>query len=60
MTRINPAHVNPPREVTPEEAERNKGDMTSDEAARRRHEDENEAIPGDKKTVDTPIRMPPD
>lgn len=60
MTRINPAHVNPPREVTPEEAERNKRDLTSDEAARRRHDDEGEAIPRADKTMDTPSRMPPD
>lgn len=32
MTRINPAHVNPPRETTPEEAERDKRDMTRNEA----------------------------
>lgn len=45
MTRFNPAHVNPPRATTPEEAERDKRGMTSDDAARRRHDDESEAIP---------------
>ena len=33
MTRINPAHVNPPPEVTPEEAERNKRQQSEQEAA---------------------------
>lgn len=72
MTRINPAHVNPPRETTPEEAEANKRDMTRNEAAQRERESaRNEAEhreqggnlvpdPTREKAVDTPPPMPPD
>ncbi len=54
MTRFNPAHINPPRETTPEEAERNKRAMTRDEADRRRKDDEDEPVPGSEKAVDSP------
>lgn len=52
MTRINPAHVNPPEETTPEEAERNKRIAGKNRAAQERKQPDD--VPGTDRSVKTP------